>query len=120
MLAVPFSAHFEGTQHQAGPDANDLVTVTISGTLSGNQNARLTIVLRGQPADNGGVELTGSQVQLGPSSAPGEYQGQVTQLAGTRLVANLTSTSGATLTATIDLQLSQAANSVSGTVRGAS
>jgi hypothetical protein len=120
MLTVPFSARFEGTQRQAGPDANDLVTVTISGTLSGNQNARLTIVLRGQPTDNGGVELTGSQVQLGPSSAPDEYQGHVTLLAGTRLVANLTSTSGATLTATIHLQLSQAGNTVSGTVRGAS
>jgi hypothetical protein len=116
-LTVPFSARFEGTQHQAGPDPNGLVTVTISGTLSGNQNGRLTILLRGQPADNGGVELTGSQVHLGPSSAPDEYHGQVTQLAGTTLVANLTSTSGATLTATIVLRLSAGQNTVAGTVR---
>ena len=104
---MPFSARFEGTQHQAGPDSNGLVTVTISGSLAGQPGGTLTIVLTGQPADDGGVELTGSQVQLGTATAPDEYQGHVTQLTGTTLVAALANASGAALTATIDLQLHQ-------------
>ena len=93
------------------------MTVTISGSLQGNQSGRLTIVLTGQPADDGGVELTGSQVQLGTASAPEEYQGHVAQLTGTTLVADLANASGAALTATIDLQLSPGHSAVTGTVR---
>jgi hypothetical protein len=109
-----------GTQRQAGPDASGVVSVTISGTLSGHQSGRLVIVLTGQPANHGGVELTSSQVQLGPSSAPDEYQGHVTQLTGTRLVADLTSSGRTTLTVTIDLQLSAEENTVAGTIQGSS
>ena len=116
-LTVPFSARFAGTQHQAGPDSTGLVTITISGSLQGNQSGTLKIVLTGQPADDGGVELTGSQVQLGTASAPEEYQGRVAQLTGTTLVADLANASGAALTATIDLHLSPGHTAVTGTVR---
>jgi sulfoxide reductase heme-binding subunit YedZ len=116
-LTVPFSARFEGTQHQVGPDRTGLVTITISGSLHGNQSGRLSIVLTGQPVDDGGVELTGSQVQLGTASAPEEYQGHVARLTGTTLVADLANASGAAVTATIDLQLSQGHRAVTGTVR---
>jgi hypothetical protein len=117
-LTVPFSASFHGTQRQTGPDSRGLVSVTISGSFQGNQNGLLTIVLTGQPAGDGGVQLTGSQVQLGPVTAATEYQGHVTQLSGTSLVADLTNAGGTTLTARIDLQLSQTQNSVTGTVQG--
>jgi hypothetical protein len=88
------------------------VSVTISGQLRGVQTGRLTIVLTGQPADDGGVDLTGSQVVMGP------YQGHVSQLSGTSMVADLTSGSGATMTATIDLQLVPGQSTVTGTVHG--
>jgi hypothetical protein len=117
-LSVPFLARFQGTQRQSGPDSSGLMSVTITGNLEGTQSGVLTIVLTGQPGDNGGVRLTGSQVQIGPPSAPTEYQGHVTQLSGTSLVADLTSTSGTRLTARIDLQLSAGQNAVTGTVRG--
>jgi hypothetical protein len=113
-FAVPFTSGFEGTQHQTGPDANGLVSVTISGHLQGPQTGALTIVLTGQPADDGGVQLTGSQVTMGP------YQGHVSQLSGASLVAVLTSSSGATLTATIDLHLVPGQSTVTGTVHGTS
>jgi hypothetical protein len=116
-LTAPFSARLEGTLHQAGPDSSGLVTVTISGSFHGTQSGLLTIVLTGRPADGGGVELTGSQVQVGPSSAPYQYQGHVTQLAGTRLVAVLTTASRTTFTATINLQLNPGQDSTTGTVR---
>jgi hypothetical protein len=117
-LAVPFTSQFEGTQRQSGPDHNGLVSVTISGTLRGEQSGLLTIVLTGQPTDDGGVELTGSQVALGPAAAPNEYQGHVTQLSGATLVADLTASNGASLTATIELRLLPGQSEVTGTVRG--
>jgi hypothetical protein len=117
-LTVPFSAHFQGTQRQSGPDSNGLISVTISGSFQGSQSGTLTILLTGQPSDNGGVQLTSSRVQLGPAAAPMAYQGHVTQLSGTSLVADLTTASGATLTARIDLQLTQGQSTVTGTVRG--
>jgi hypothetical protein len=110
--AVPFTSRFQGSQQQSGPDADGLVSVTISGQLRGAQAGLLSIVLTGQPADNGGVELTGSQVVMGP------YQGHVSQLAGASIVAHLASSSGATLTATIELQLVPGQSTVAGTVHG--
>jgi hypothetical protein len=107
-----------GTQHQSGPDGGGLVSVTISGNLLGSQSGVLTIVLTGQPTGDGGIELEGSRVQIGPTAAPNEYQGHVTRLSGTSLVANLVSASGSSLTARIDLQLSRSQNQVTGTVRG--
>jgi hypothetical protein len=116
-FAPPFTSQFEGTQRQTGPDSSGLVSVTITGRLSGGRAGVLTIVLTGQPADGGGVQLTGSQVALGPTGAPNDYQGHVTQLSGTTLVAHLASASGSTLVATISLQLASGQNSVTGTVQ---
>jgi len=94
--------------------------VTIAGTLTGTEAGRLTIVLIGQPAGDGGVNLTSSQVSLGPPGAPSEYQGQVSQLQGTTLAARLTGPTGSTVTATIVLQLDDRGSRVSGTVHLAS
>jgi hypothetical protein len=112
---IPFTAAFHGTQQQTGPDGNGVVTVTIAGAFTGRTSGHLTIVLTGQPATGGGVELTGSRVSLGPDSAPSQYQGQVTRLNGSTLVATLTDTAGRTLRATVALRL-DAGSQVTGTV----
>ena len=119
-FVMPFSASFRGSQQQSGPDNNGLVSVTISGTFNGAQPGRLRIVLTGQPAGRGGVDLTGSQVILGPSAAPTQYQGHVTQLSGSTLVAALTDTKGHVATATVQLQLDAGSTAVGGTVTVAS
>jgi hypothetical protein len=116
-LTAPFTSRFEGTQHESGPDRSGLVSVTISGRILGIQSGLLTIVLTGQPTDGGGVELTGSQVTLGPTTAPTEYQGRVTQLSGTTLVADLRAATGTSLTATVKLSLVAGQSAVTGTVR---
>ena len=115
---VPFTARFQGTQQQSSPDDNGAVTVTIAGTFTGAGNGRLAVVLTGRPADNGGgVELTGSQVTLGPNRTPAAYQGQVTQLHGTTLAARVSNAAGATLTVAVALQLDPAGGGVTGTVQ---
>ncbi len=119
-LVLPFTASFQGRQHQSGPDSNGLVSVTISGVFSGAQQGRLTIVLAGQPAGGGGVELTGSQVTLGPSAVPSQFQGHVTQLDGSTLVADLTDANGNAATVTVQLQIGADSSAVGGTVTVAS
>jgi hypothetical protein len=118
--ALPFTSSFQGAQHQSGPDRNGSVSVTIAGTLTGSESGRLSIVLTGQPAAGGGVDLTASQVTLGPPGAPSEYRGQVSQLQGSTLVASLTGATGGALTATVVLQLGGSAGTVTGTVHVAS
>jgi hypothetical protein len=105
-LAVPFSARFQGSQRQSGPDSSGLVSVTIAGAFSGG---RLTVVLTGRPATGGGVELTGSQVSVGGPADPSQYQGHVTQLEGSALVAALSDARGGSYTATINLRLTAGA-----------
>lgn len=113
--AVPFTSRFAGTQRQTGSDGSG-VSVTIAGTLTGSESGRLVMVLTGQPAEGGGVELTASQVTLGPPGAPSEYRGQVSQLQGSTVVAALSDAAGRTLTATIVLQLDGPGGTVTGTV----
>jgi hypothetical protein len=113
---LPFTSRFEGTQQQTGPDNSGLVTVIIDGAFRGAQSGQLRVVLTGEPVEGGGVQLTGSQVALGPGSSPSEYRGHVTQLQGGTLVAALADGHGVPLTATVQLQLDQSGSAVSGTV----
>lgn len=107
-LPVPLTASFDGTRSLSGPDSNGLVSVIFTGSFSGSVPGTLRLVLTGQPAD-GGVSLTGSSVSLGPTASPTEYQGHVTSLDGTTIVAALTDGAGATVTATVQINDPQAA-----------
>ncbi len=113
---LPFSSRFQGTQHQTGPDGNGAVSVTIAGTLTGSESGRLAIVLTGQPAEGGGVDLTASRVTLGPPTAPEEYQGPVTRLQGSTVVASLSGAAGGPVSATVVLRLDGPDGAVTGTV----
>jgi sulfoxide reductase heme-binding subunit YedZ len=114
-LSVPFSSAFQGTQTQS--DSRDgLVTLTLSGTFS---TGSFQVTLTGQPAGGGGVELTSSQVALGPSSAPNEYTGRVTNLSGDTIVAPVSGGSGRSFTVTIQIT-SMRDRSFAGTIQGSS
>ena len=115
--ALPFTSAFQGTQQQTGPDSAGAVSVTIAGSLTGSDRGHLSIVLIGRPAEGGGVELTSSQVTLGPPGAPSEYRGPVSRLDGSTLEATLTSAAGGTVTATVGLQLDPSGGPVTGTVQ---
>ena len=108
--ALPFQIALTGTvTSQPGPGSgNRTVTIdTVSGTA-----ARLRIVVSG-PAVPGGVEMTGSQVSLGPPAAPARYTGHLVSLNGTAMQA-VVSGSGQRLALAIDLAQSGAA--VTGTL----
>jgi hypothetical protein len=111
--AVPFQITVAGTvTMQTGPGSGQR-TVTID-TASGTA-AKLRIVVSG-PAVPGGVEMTASQVSLGPPGAPQRYTGRLVALNGTLMQASVTG-AGQRLTLTVDLV--QSGNSVNGTLAAA-
>jgi hypothetical protein len=85
-------------------------------SLSGQKLSTLAIRLRGQPLNDGGLEMTSSAVTLGPRSDPGQYRGVVTSLDGTRIAAQVSDTSGSRLTLVLELQINPDSGAVSGTV----
>jgi acyl-coenzyme A thioesterase PaaI-like protein len=79
-------------------------------------NLRLT--LWGQPAENGGVAMTASNVAFAAAGTTSAYAGQVVSLDGNRVEAQLTNAAGAKADLTLDLQLDRSSNAISGSVRG--
>jgi sulfoxide reductase heme-binding subunit YedZ len=116
VLTAPFSASLQGTLSQTAADASGNTTVRVDGTLTPG-GARLSLVLQGPATSDGGVQMQRSSAALGPASQPALYQGLITQLAGTRLVAVVHTSGGATLSLSIQLQIDQS-NGVTGTVEG--
>lgn len=109
-LNAPLSSNFTGTQTERGSRGEGLVSVILSGRFSGGT---FQVTLTGQPLDQG-VALTGSQVSIGPTGAPGAYTGHVTHLNGDSLVAAVSDSAGRSRTVTI--QLASAGSSLTGTI----
>jgi sulfoxide reductase heme-binding subunit YedZ len=99
-LKVPFTSTFTGNQRESRAGEEGLVSLILQGDFSGGT---FQVVLTGQPLDDGWVELTGSQVTLGPTGSPGTYSGHVTDLNGDTIVAALSDNSGHSVTATIHI-----------------
>lgn len=108
-LPLPLNARFTGTQ-RVTDSGGDLVIIEIDGSFSGGQ---LRLVLKGPPAEGGGVDLTSGLLDVGPPGQVSQLSGQVTGLAGPDVVAQVTGSSG---TYTADVHLSEL--SPSGAVRG--
>jgi hypothetical protein len=112
-LKVPFSSSFSGTQSERGSRGDGLISVVLQCNFSGGA---FQVTLTGRPLANGGVELTGSQMTLGPNASPGQYAGRVTDLNGDTIVASLSDSAGDSLTVTIQLTTNQG-RSLAGTIR---
>lgn len=112
-LKVPFSSSFTGTQRERRSQEQGLVSVVLQGSFAGGT---FQVTLTGQPLDDGGVGLTGSQVSVGTTGSLGAYSGHVTDLNGATIVAAVSDTSGRSLTVTIQLS-STAGESLAGTIQ---
>lgn len=113
--SIPFTAVSSGTIRQ-GPLGNGVFGVDISLSLPGQKLSTLGIHLRGQALQGGGLQMTSSEVTLGPSSDPATYRGQVTALQGTDVAAKVTNARGASLNVIARLSIDQANGTVSGNV----
>jgi len=114
-----FTAQLRGTVGQSAPATDGTVAVTLATTLSRATTGRLDIVLRGQPADGGGVVVTSSRASLGTASDPRLYQGTVASLNGERTTLALRGTDGSALDVSLRVQVDNAAGTVTGTAEAA-
>jgi len=103
-LRLPFSARAHGTL-RTGIAGDGTALVDIAMRLSDNSHASLDVRLQGLPLDGGGIQVSRSQVTLGPPSDPNRYIGRLVSLQGTTLDARLRPVSGksVTLHALLDL-----------------
>jgi methionine sulfoxide reductase heme-binding subunit len=116
-LRQPFSANLSGRIIQTRSEfgAIDELRLRVTGQVRG----LLRIRLGGQPLPQGGLTMTGSQVDLAAEGTPSAYQGQVVTLKGNHIVARVTDGSGSALRLTAHVQINQQTRAVTGTLRGA-
>lgn len=88
-LAPPFRARLTGTLGQSATGDGREVALEMPLRLEGSRSARLDIRIVGEPAAGGGVAMRDSRVTLGPESTPRLYEGRVTALNGSTIVASV-------------------------------
>jgi sulfoxide reductase heme-binding subunit YedZ len=107
-----FTAQLSGSVQQTSAGGGAIVELAMR--LSRGASGRLRVRIGGQPVGGGGLSMTGSQVDLVTDSSV--FQGTITALQGQQFTARVRG-GGQTLLLDTNLQIDQASNTVSGTVR---
>ena len=91
-VALPFAAALDGTSRQTGPAADGRAQVDIAAQIHvAGAPLRLQLRLSGQALPGGGLQMTSSNVNLGPGGQADLYRGRVVALRGNLVDARLTS-----------------------------
>jgi DMSO/TMAO reductase YedYZ heme-binding membrane subunit len=114
-LLRPFSSQMRGPLHE-GRSSGGMAVVDLDLDLTGDVPARLRLRIAGDPAAGGGVIMRRSSVTLGPPRSPGQLQGRIVSLRGSRLEALVGTPDGRAERLRMDLQLGD--TDASGTVTG--
>jgi hypothetical protein len=85
VVHAPFTARYAGRLTVEPVNDRGRLTVRIDGALSGATRDHLEILIHGIPLEDGGVAMEQSRVRMGTTTPL--YQGEITSLDGTRLVA---------------------------------
>ncbi len=93
-LQSAYTAPFQGSASEQGPDGQGIVTLRFNLQVQGGPYSALTLILQGTSIPGGGLQVTGSTVALGNRAQPGLYQGTLTALNGGAFAAALSSGSG--------------------------
>jgi sulfoxide reductase heme-binding subunit YedZ len=110
-----FTSALSGTVHRARVD-DGLYEIHLSLTVSGQRLSTLGVRIYGHRLAGGGVQMTSSRVELGTSSDPRLYRGQITGLAGTEITAEVADARGSRLALDAQTQLSPAGDQAGGTL----
>jgi hypothetical protein len=108
-----FSAELSGTARQTSVDGGAIVELAMR--LSGGASGTLRVRIGGQPVDNGGLSMTGSQVDLVAGGTV--FDGTITALQGQQFTAHVRSPEGSRLLLQAHLRLDAAAGTVSGSLQ---
>jgi hypothetical protein len=89
-LTLPFAATLTGTLRQRDSSTDGSAEIDIAARIPvAGAPVHLDLRLYGQALPGGGLQMTSSNVKLGPSAAPNQYRGRVVALRGDRVVARL-------------------------------
>jgi methionine sulfoxide reductase heme-binding subunit len=110
-LKLPFSASLNGSINQTEEPGGAIIDLAMQ--LSGGTNGELRVRMAGSPDGNGGLSLTGSQVDLAPTGVSPVLQGKIVSLQGQAFLARVRGQGPA-----VDLQVNLNINDQSGTVTG--
>jgi hypothetical protein len=113
-LKLPFDTNLSGTIQQS--EAIGGVVIDMPLTLTGTHQGELRIRLAGAPDGNGGLAMTGSQVDLLVHGQPVVRQGTVTQLQGQALAAKVSGGSPSPIYLIVNLNINNQAGTVTGTM----
>ena len=113
--ALPLTSPITGTLNTA-ESGDGQAKVTISG--SAHAPVVFQVVISGPALEDGGVQMTNSQVTFGPTAQSGLYQGRITSLNGPDISASLTNQAGSSIN--LSLHLSINGGNVTGTLTASS
>jgi methionine sulfoxide reductase heme-binding subunit len=114
-LSAPFAASLRGTIKRS-ESREGLGVVDLSLRFHGQADGLVDLRLEGQPLAGGGIQMTQSEVTLGPPSTPAAFRGRVQRLDGNHILATASNSGGAALRLNMRLLLDQASRAVSGTI----
>ena len=109
-LPAVFNGRLTGLLKQSSPDASGYVAVRIGALIRGGIRGKLRLVLRGIPLGAEGVSLASSGVAFAAAGSPAVYEGSITGLQGTVVLAHLSAPSAGS----VELRLSLSIDSQSG------
>jgi hypothetical protein len=115
-LDRPFTASLSGSVAQSNASGGAIVDLGLR--LGGPVTGQMRIRLGGSPLAEGGLSLTGSQVDVTAPGMPSALGGKVTSLNGERILARVSDVSGTVVDLRINLSIDQSTGSVTGTVTG--
>jgi len=102
--APPYRASLAGSISQS-LQPGGLERVDMKAQTQGSVSAVLDVVIVGSPDAGGGVEMQQSQVSFGPPGVPGQYQGSIVGLHGSRLLISLHDHAGSSLSLHVDVSV---------------
>ena len=109
-----FAAHLSGTVAQTQAPGGALVDLVLNctGPIRGEMRVRMA----GAPLGNGGLSMTGSQVQLTAVGLRSVLTGQIVSLQGTEFEARVRNATGTSLALHASLNIDNSNNTVTGTL----
>ena len=111
-----FQASFRGRLKET-PTRQGLVTIAIDGSARGGFNGRVHVALRGEPIDDGGVQMIDNSVGLLPTGAGAWLPGRVVALSGQRILTDVQSSDGHAVRVLLALNIDRGSGHITGVLR---
>jgi DMSO/TMAO reductase YedYZ heme-binding membrane subunit len=111
-----FSASLNGTVSQTAAGGGAIIELGLR--LGGQVTGQMRVRLGGAPLPDGGLSLTGSQVNLTGPGMPSAMTGKILSLQGGTFLARVTDASGSVVDLQANLSIDQNTGNVTGTMTG--